>query len=353
MKILLIILLSSFSYISAAHVEYNELNGGQKLLKLNNTKFVVEIKKLISQAKNERSEKLYKNIISKIKLDDVKDPVLFLYKADAQQYLHEFDEALFTLSLASELPGAKLMKANILITQGRYNEAAKECRQLVGKIDEVLSVTCYSHAVSLNGELDKGYQLLSNFIGKLKGRREKDLQWSYAVLAEMSERKSDYDQAELLYKKALNIDDNDVASRMALADIYINQKRYDDVIKLSKDYLRFDPVLLRYVRALNIKGDLTTNGYFCELKRRVLGYKKKKEHLHFDTKSEYQLYFTPDIDIALVDIKKHWEQQKLPRDARLISRISFIKGEIDLLDGMREWQMSTNLEDQSLTSILN
>lgn len=55
---------------------------------------------------------------------------------------------------------------------------------------------------------------------------------------------------------------------MALADIYINQKRYDDVIKLSKDYLKFDPVLLRYVRALNIQGDLTTNGYFCELKRK-------------------------------------------------------------------------------------
>lgn len=54
---------------------------------------------------------------------------------------------------------------------------------------------------------------------------------------------------------------------MELADIYINQKRYDDVIKLSKDYLKFDPVLLRYVRAMNIQEDLTTNGYFCEIKK--------------------------------------------------------------------------------------
>lgn len=353
MKVILIIMFSSVSFFSMAHVESHEVSSQSVVSKNNKSELVTEIKQLITQAKKERDESLYKKIISKIELDEVTDSVLFLYKADAQQYLHKFDEALFTLSLATELSGAKLMKANILLTQGRYKEAAEECKQLIGKLDEVFAITCYSHAISLNGQLEKGHQLLSRFVTVLEKRKFSNLQWPYAVLGEMSERRSDYDKAELFYNKALKIDSNDVASRMALADIFIEQKRYDDALKLTSDFLKFDSVLLRYVRALNIQGDLTTNGYFCELKRRVLRYKNKQEHLHYDTKSEYQLYFTPDIDTALSDIQQHWSQQKLPRDARLISRISFIKGEIDVLDELREWQLANHLEDQSLSEILN
>lgn len=353
MKYLLAVLLSLSSSIAVAHVEHHETNIKQKSGNSTQSELVSEIKQLIAIAKAKRDEKSYKQILSKIKIEEVLNPVLFLYMADAQQYFHQFDEALYTLELATELPGAGLMKANILMTQGRFKEATKTCRQLVGKIDELLAITCYSQAISLNGQLEKGYKVLSAFVRSIKDNRENDLQWTYAVLGEMSERLNKLKQAEEYYEKALKIDTNDVSSRIALSDILIDQKRFDDVIKLTEKNLRYDPVLLRYVRALNIQGDKRMNGYFCELKRRVLSYKNKKEHLHYDTKSEYQLYFTDDIETAMKDIQQHWNQQKLPRDARLISKVGVLKGEFEVLDEVRQWQLANKLEDQALTQILN
>lgn len=353
MKYLLAVLLSLSSSVAVSHVEHHEANIKHKSDKPTQSELVSEIKQLISKAKANRDEKTYKQVLSKINIEEVLNPILFLYMADAQQYFHQFDEALYTLELATELPGAGLMKANILMTQGRFNEATKTCRQLVGKIDELLAITCYSHAISLNGQLEKGYNALSTFVKSKEDKRKKDLQWSYAVLGEMSERLSMLKHAEDYYSKALTINANDVSSRMALSDILIDQKRFDDVVKLTEKNLRYDPVLLRYVRALNIQGDKRMNGYFCELKRRVLSYKNKKEHLHYDTKSEYQLYFTDDIEAAMKDIQQHWNQQKLPRDARLISKVGVLKGAFDVLDEVRQWQLANKLEDQALTQILN
>lgn len=353
MKYLLAVLLSLNSSVILAHVEHHDTNIRFKSNKSDQSEFVTEIKQLVNKAKASRDEKSYKKVLSKIKIEEVLNPVLFLYKADAQQYFHQFDEALYTLELATELPGAGLMKANILMTQGRFNEAINVCRQLVGKIDEVLAITCYSHAISLNGQLKKGYDVLSTFAKSIEIQREKDLQWSYAVLGEMAERLNEVDNAEKYYSKALKIDANDVSSRIALSDILIDQKRFDDVIKLTDKNLRYDPILLRYVRALNIQGDKRMNGYFCELKRRVLSYQNKKEHLHYDTKSEYQLYFTDDLEAAMKDIQQHWNQQKLPRDARLMSKVGVLKGEFEVLDEVRQWQLANRLEDKKLTKILN
>ena len=108
-----------------------------------------------------------------------------------------------------------------------------------------------------------------------------------------------------------------------------------------------------YDVALNIQGDLRTSDHFCELKRRVLSYigtsdySKQNQHLHYDLIAEYFLYFSPDSEIALNWAKKHWQQQKTPRDARLLLKVAIAANDEAVIEEVQHWQAMFQTEDKS------
>ncbi len=209
-----------------------------------------------------------------------------------------------------------------------------------------------AQANSLLGELDKGYKVLKAAIQHIHSKDQHALAWAYATLAEMAERKYDLGAAKSYYKKSLTIKANDHPSRIAYADILLAENNYDEVLSLTKDYLDNDLLMLRYVRALNIQGDKRTSDHFCELKRRVLNYTDNNRHLHYDLLAEYYLYFSADFEQSLQWARRHWQQQKTPRDARLLANVAIQAVDNKSLDEIQHWHTTYQVEDKGYEHLI-
>ena len=311
-----------------------------------------EVRLLMDKASHGNKEDYYSQaakLLDKLKYSSVQSR---LYKAEIQQYFHQFDEAVSTLSGNRHDPATSLMRAGIYFTQGKMTLAQQECKNIFGKVDNLLAITCMAQANSLLGELDKGYQVLTAAIKHVNTDDKQSLAWAYVTLAEMSERRFDRETAKLYYLKALKLNKNDHPSRIAYADLLLEEKKYRQVLSLTKDYLQNDLVMLRYVRALNIQGDPTTSDHFCELKRRVLNYTAKNKHLHYDLLAEYYLYFSDNFEYSLQWAKQHWQQQKTPRDARLLARVAIKAVDSDSLDKISQWRTTYHVEDKGYDRLL-
>ena len=341
MKFLVGLALVAVTGVTAAHSNHTHVESNS------------EIEKLIIAAKSSGQESDYLKVKRILVSTKSTDPKINLYRAEIQQHFHEFDNALASIERAPDMASTNLIKANILLTTGKSREAGNVCRKLFGKTDDLIALSCLAQAMSRHGDLNRSFTLLENFVEKHKNSSPDGRHWAYVVLAEMAERMANTDIAERYYKKAIQLRNNDVVSRIAYADLLLKQNRYELVSKLAKDYLDNDALLLRYVRALNIKGDLRNDAYFCELKRRVLNYQASEDkHVHYDLLAEYYHYFNQSQDEALKWVKLHWQQQKTPRDARLLARISSHVVDNVSLDLLLDWRHEQMLEDRLLDQLL-
>ena len=315
-----------------------------------NTQDLAQVRELMTKARELADEDIYREASKRLDQMKVYSQEARLYRAEIQQHFHEFDKALHTLADSNESINAAILKANILYTQGKFDEQLKTCKLLFKHDRQLTALTCLSQAMSLQGKLEESYALLGKWIESVDSSA--DMHWSYVTMAEMAERLNYPAQAIAYYRKAIALQKNDLASRLALADILLETQQYDEALKLTRDYLQHDAALLRYVRALNIQGDPRTSDHFCELKRRVLNYAGKKEHLHYDLLAEYYLYFSDQYEEAMNWANRHWKGQKTPRDARLLAKVSNAAGDFAVSEMLKNWQRQNKLQDSLLNRLI-
>lgn len=321
----------------------------------NVTQFSNEVRKvvnLIEQGRASANETFYRQARRLLQSERVKKAVPVVYQAELAQYFHEFDRALVLLGNTNKTSNESLLRANILLTQGKVAEARTACKKINNQQHPVISMICLAKVASLNGMLPRSQKMLEYIIRHNQQASPSVLHWAQVTAAEMAERAGEVERAKKYYIKALELKQTDMTSRMALADILLEQKQYKQVEKLTYDYLENDGLLLRYVRALNIQGDLRTSSHFCGLKRRMLNYTKEKKHLHYDTLAEYYYYFNQGNEQAMQWAVKHWQQQKTPRDARLLAKIAASQFNEPALDSITSWQAENKTEDKLLGKIL-
>jgi len=317
---------------------------------------LIKVEALLDKGRSLSEEKYYRQARELLLNNELNSPMSLVFEAEIAQYFHEFDLAIKLLNKSKQNVTTHLMKANTYITQGKVAQAKKSCKQLYAKTETIIYMTCIAKVTSMQGKLDKSYQLMSYLIKQYENEKNANkaiMHWAYVSTAEMAERMKNPEVAKRLYQKALRIHKNDIATRIAYADILLAEKQYKKVEALTKKYLQHDPLMLRYVRALNIQGDLRTSAHFCELKRRILNYDDKKAHLHYDTLAEYYYYFNQGQDLAHKYANKHWQQQKTPRDARLLAKVAASQYDEPAIQAIQMWLAENKTEDALLTSLLS
>lgn len=329
-------------------------NAEQKVVQHQSRLMKVEV--LLDKGRSLSEEKYYRQARKILQQDKLNSPMSLVYEAEIAQYFHEFDMAIELLNKSKQNVTTHLMKANTYITQGKVEQASESCKKLYGRTETIIYMTCIAKVTSMQGKLDKSYRLMNYLITKYETDKNADktiLHWAYVTTAEMAERMNKPQVAEKYYQQSLKINQHDIATRIAYADILLANKRYKQVEALTRDYLQHDPLMLRYVRALNIQGDLRTSAHFCELKRRILNYDEKKSHLHYDTLAEYYYYFNQGQALAIKYANKHWQQQKTPRDARLLAKVAASQYDEPAIQSIQQWLVVNKTEDALLKSLLS
>lgn len=288
--------------------------------------------------------------------NDMLNAQLKVHWADILQRQHQFKKALLILEqVLTEVPGqsqARLMRAVIYQVNGQYALAMQDCKALLGQVELLIAVTCIAQIDGLQGQLERGSQLLQQTLERYRDSDKETLAWSKTVLAEMKLRAGKQQEASDLLSDILNTQDSDYYALAMQADIWLQQGRYDDVMTLLRAHKKISKLLLRFVIAARYAGqeqsrDMNDLTLVIERAQRFPGgaHKRLLARYYLDVKRSPQL--------ALATARANWQEQREPDDALLLARSLFAEKAYDELLKLRESLVKTGLYDQRIEVVFN
>lgn len=162
------------------------------------------------------------------------------------QQRHDFSAAHLLLeSLMTRNPQEKslyFIDSTLLVMLGQFPDAERACNAALGAIDLITFSACLTQASLKQTDLQKRELSLAKILSQ---KDEKCFLWERAVLADAQIRLGNITEAERNYLIVLNHTTADHTSRLALADLYLSQQRWQDAHNLLFSYANQDSALLR------------------------------------------------------------------------------------------------------------
>ena len=175
--------------------------------------------------------------------------MLQMHNIDILQYNHHFDEALSKLKKLTDKNSREakpyLITASIYQAQEKYAKALSACKQLIFRSSHLLSTTCITTMNSKLGKLESSYTLLDATYEKSSSQEVNEKLWALGSLADMSLRLQKTEQSKAYLLEALALNSEDYFIRKKLADIYLNEKKFEQVVDILEKYSYVDSLLIR------------------------------------------------------------------------------------------------------------
>ena len=280
---------------------------------------------------------------------------VLLLRAALGQHLHDFDGALADLdALLRREPDdrrALRLRASLLQTLGRLDEAADGCRRLAALDDgpDLVAQVCLADLASLRGDRDAAPALaatLSRY--PLAGS---ELAWVRLVLAEIAEREGRDADAERLFVLAQQDADSPYA-RVAYADRLISDDRASAARALLADAPATDAVAVLHAIALRRLDDPAAPAAAASLRERFATAAVRGDGLHLREHARFALDVEADAARALELARRNWDAQKEPADLLLLARAARAAGRDDALAPVRDFVAAHSIADRRLERVL-
>jgi tetratricopeptide (TPR) repeat protein len=257
-------------------------------------------------------------------------PEVLTLRATLYQNRHEFPAALDLLNQAirqqPRLAGAWLTRAQILEVQGDYAAALNSCKPLLRLSVPLTAAVCSNAILSLSGQLLPAYQRLYQFVQVAGAENPADQQWAWVTLAEMAERLGDTTKAEAHYQTALQLVARNGYLLATYSDFLLDQKRYNEVIKLLQKETRHDGLLLRLTLAEQPLQLPTTSEHIETLKLRFAASRLRGDTSHQAEEARFVLQLLQQPAAALALAQSNWAVQRESRDARILLEAALADG---------------------------
>ncbi len=284
-----------------------------------------------------------------IERNDASVDVLVL-AATSLQSLHRFTQAqsLLDRALASDPRNAQawLTKATLLQVHGDFAAARSACSHLVGVTDHRIALGCLLSAQSMNGRLAESYAALSRVMTNHNGLDGATLSWLSSLLGEMAVRLAKDSAAQRHFQLALKTDPDDSYARGELADLYLRQSRYAEVIALLTTHEAHDPLLLRLAIAGKQLDTSAGKRWMSMYEARYKAAQRAGDATHLREHARYLLEVLGDANSALQVAERNWRTQREPADIRLYWRTAIASGRsLDVIDA---WIATHDYQDATL-----
>lgn len=283
---------------------------------------------------------------------------ILIIKATIRQSLHDFKGALQDLSEALQLePDASqawITKAQIHNTIGEYENAKKSCAHLLGDGNQLASFACLSSVASLNGEAEKGYNLLSRITTDSNNTNlsTDEKTWAFTLLGEIASRKGNNVLAEKHFKEALKQNPQDNYLLATYSDFLLSQERPEEVIALLKDKIRIDSLLLRLALAEEKSHSPDFEKHLTELKNRFIASNLRGDSIHLREEAIFNLKLENNPKRALDLAQKNWTIQKEPLDAQILLESAIATNNKAAAKSVIDFLQLTKLEDKNIQQLV-
>jgi tetratricopeptide (TPR) repeat protein len=271
---------------SAEHQKISSL-----LIKLekdkNNVELLDELVTLYTKLAKEKSDGSYMGYAKAILLpylDRYPDSyILRMHYIDILQYTHHFDEALEELSKVQKTdlknPQPFVIEASIYQAKGDFSQALQVCKQLLFRGSSLLSATCITTMQSNLGKVEQNYKVLKETYEKSDNAEKSERSWALISLADMAYRLNRKEEAMAYLDDALGLNKNDYYARKKLAEIYIEDKKYEEAEALLEPYTFVDALLIRLsVAQQSLNKDIKLGKATLISQLKVLKMRNEKPH---------------------------------------------------------------------------
>jgi hypothetical protein len=261
------------------------------------------------------------------------DPQLLFYQARIAQHYHRFDQALLILERVlhhqEHYSSALLLKANILLVQGKLGPAKRTCLQLLGVTELWVSGACALEVNAHSGassNLAGSYEQLLNLAERsslYQHTNEQQQRWVAQILAELAAKQGLYHQA-LSHLSAFKLTDVPVSYLALWADVQLALKSPKQVLQLLGPIVEradtFDDALLLRLALSEHQVDVQNTTWTQRLTQRINIRLQRKDIAHAADIAQYFLDIKPDRKKALFWAKINWQHARLDSDQRLLER---------------------------------
>lgn len=281
-----------------------------------------------------------------------------LLRATILQSTHHFGPALQDLDavIAQQPQNAQawLTRATVLTVQGDYAQATAACARLSTLTTQLVTVTCLANIASVTGRAASSERLLDLTLQRSSGAAPELDSWAATLLAEMAARRGENAIAEARYQQALARQPRDSYLLGAYADLLLDQRRPQDVVKLLQDQQRIDALLLRYALALQaLPGQQTAFlAAKAELAARFHAAMQRGDTVHQREQARFALFLQQDIAAAVQLAQQNWAVQKEVPDMRIVLEAALAARNDGAAQPVLAWIAANGVEDVALQRLV-
>lgn len=271
-------------------------------------------------------------------------------RAILRQANHDFLPALAELDAAlADDPNtaqAWLTRASIHQVRGDYDPARDDCRRLAQLRQDTLAQICLAQIAALNGRAAAAYRLLQRFADSLGTPIPTG--WIDELLADIAERRGDYEAAERHYRAAVRAGNADLYVLLGYADFLLDRNRPSEVEPLLQAHRAADGALLRLALAAQRNADASAAHAREELRARFAAARARGGNPHLREEARFTLSLLHDPQAALPLAVANWALQREPVDARLLLETALAARQPQAAQATLTWLAQTRLEDVRL-----
>jgi Tfp pilus assembly protein PilF len=270
--------------------------------------------------------------------------------------MHEFEAALADLAAVLKTNPrnvqARLTRATVLQVQGSNDSARDDCRALQNLTQELVWTACLSSVDGVSGQLLESYTQLRTALDRSPNAQPALRSWVLTSLAEMAARACMASDTDMHFRAALSLDPADNYLLGAYADFLLDRGRFDDVAALLRDKTRADPLLLRYVLALQGQDSTELPARVEQLRDRFTASRLRGDQVHLREEARFTMRLVSAPEAALRLAQENWRGQKEPIDLRILLEAALGARDAAAVDGVRQWLSESCLEDIQLTRLM-
>jgi tetratricopeptide (TPR) repeat protein len=292
-------------------------------------------------------------------LDPTSAPAdVLLMRATLQQYLHEFDASVASLHALLARPGSErngqawLTLATVLRVQGKYADSDAACRQVAGSGAQVYAAACLAENQALRGDVAAARKSFEAMLADLS-LPPSTRGWLWTSLAELEERDGRNAAADAAYRGVLHLGPDSYAA-LAYADFLIRQRRPAEALRVLKDEVRTDTVLLRLAIAGSMAKSVGNERDAAEMRERFALANERPEARIFHGREQamFALAIEHDPARALELARGDVAQQREPLDLLVFAEAARASGGAAAIDEARRLKATVGLHDRRIDALL-
>lgn len=285
------------------------------------------------------------------------DEVLLL-RAEVQQFLHEFDAAVQSLTRllarpsGAGQPQAWLTLATVHRVRGRYADSDAACARVQDAGAPLYAAACLAENSALRGNFDAARARLKQLLQDRQATPSVRA-WLLVTLAETEQRAGQALAAEAAFRESLSLQP-DAYARLTYADFLLDQGRPAEVLALLKNEARSDAVLLRLALAGKRAGAPEAARDAAEMRDRIAlaNQRPLATVFHGREQAMFALWIDADPQRALQLARGNAAYQREPLDLFVLARAARASADPAALQETRRLMDQIGLHDRRIDAVL-